>query len=215
MLVSAENYLQFILFIWVLCLVIGFAFNAVIVGRWWSGEDRGTAEPCAGGDEGRVHLRSLWHRLQQRAPQEHPQCSQALGWDSLKDLAWYGCDVIEKSIYKALTPNMSLKCKIQKQQGWHIYISTQSQEHSEILLLHPHITTLHLCWHTEHAHIHVHTHTHTYAPPTHTHTHTRTHTHMPPHTQKAFRVQRRKDGFCGKIYMMFWKKSLGETVTFP
>ena len=62
-----------------LCLVIGFAFNAVIVGRWWSGEDRGTAEPCAGGDEGRVHLHSLWHRLQQRAPQEHPQCSQALG----------------------------------------------------------------------------------------------------------------------------------------
>ena len=108
MLVSADNYLQFILSIWVLCLVIGFAFNAVTAGRWWSGEDRGAAEPCAGGDEGRVHLHSLWHGLQQRAPEEHPECSQALGWDSCKDLAWYGCDVIEKSIYKALTPNVSL-----------------------------------------------------------------------------------------------------------
>ena len=205
-----------------LCLVIGFAFNAVIVGRWWSGEDRGTAEPCAGGDEGRVHLRSLWHRLQQRAPQEHPQCSQALGWDSLKDLARYGCDVIEKSIYKALTPNMSLKCKIQKQQGWqyiyiyiYIYIHTEPRAQWNSAITSTHYNTSFMLTYRTCTHTCAHTHTHLCPTHTHTHTHTRTHTHMPPHTQKAFRVQRRKDGFCGKIYMMFWKKSLGETVTFP
>ena len=84
-------------------------------------------------------------------------------------------NVMQKSICKALTPNVSPKHTIQKQIRSTKYV--HNLEHNEPCQLHKHITTLHS--------------TSFSPPPTHTHarTHARMHAHTPTHTHTHTMLQ--------------------------